>query len=232
MTKIQKISALVCASFLTAPVAMAAPILIDSFDAFQEVIDVPTGTDVNFSTVTDASILGGSRFMSVTTDPTGNEGSTLRSTGTSGFNPEGALTFANDPGQRGVATVSYGVAAGGIALGDLTDGNTNDKLFFEVLSADLNGTTLETTVTDGDSSASITETFDATFNPFTSFSLFAGIDFGNVQSISFVFDTQDVRSFDGSVGSISAVPLPASALLLLGGLGGLAAFGKRRRRKA
>jgi hypothetical protein len=43
------------------------------------------------------------------------------------------------------------------------------------------------------------------------------------------------ENYDGTLGAISVVPLPASAWLLLGGLGGLAgvsAASKRRRRKS
>ncbi len=61
-------------------------------------------------------------------------------------------------------------------------------------------------------------------------------DFTSVASLSFTFNgpITDPTTFDGSISSISAVPLPLSALLLLGGLGGLAGTSvmSKRRRKA
>jgi hypothetical protein len=63
----------------------------------------------------------------------------------------------------------------------------------------------------------------------------AGFDWGNVGALAFrVQSTTD--GFDGRIGPITAhpIPLPASALLLLGGLGGLAGWSAaaKRRRKA
>ncbi len=234
--KILKISALIGATMLAAPTAMASSILIDTFDVFQEVVDVPTGTDVNSSQVgPEASILGGFRTLTVMTDPVGNEGSILRSTGAaSGFNPPNALTFSNASGQRGVATVVYD--GNGAGLGDLTGpSGLLDSFFFEVLDADLAGTVFRTTVVSGANSSTFSENFDATFDPFTRFSSFDPIiDFTNVASLTFEFDTQGIANFDGALGSISVVPLPASILFLLGGLGGLAGVSaaSKRRRKA
>lgn len=234
--KLMKISALAGAAMLVSSPAMSMAILIDDFDAFQEVVDVPVLPQVSTSTLVDGSIFGGSRTLTVATDPSSISGSVLRSTGTpSGFNPPSALTFSNGALQRGVATVEYN--GNGAGLGDLTNGGLLDRFFFEVLFADLAGTELQTTVVDGDGdSDTFIETFDAGFDPFTRFSSFdAAVDFDDVASLSFVFDTVDVASFDGALGSISVVPLPASVLFLIGGLGGLAGVStvaNRRRRKA
>jgi len=235
-----KATAAASALLLTASAATASTILIDDFDLFQEVVDVPVDVgDENSNTVgPDASILGGFRTLTVATNPAGNEGSELRSTGLgSGFNPPSALVFSNDATQSGTAIVIYGEDAGGSALGDLTMGGVLDKFFFEVLSADLDGTTLVTEVKDtGTGVSSVTEVLDATFSPFTAFSAFTGdADFTSVGSLTFTFDTGDIKDFDGALGSISVVPLPLSALLLLGGLGGLAGVSvasKRRRKSA
>lgn len=246
-----KITAFVGATMLAAPAAMAATILIDDFTDIQEVRDTPDGGFSNTDTVGGLSVLGGSRTLTVLTDPqngTGTApggGSILKSRGDQGGLPnDNTLGFSNLGDQAGLATVTYGVAAGGLALGDLTDGNINDRFFFEVLSADLEGTVFTTTVTTdgGVNTASFQEIIGMTFNPFTNFSNFVGVNFMDVTSLTFSFDTRGVvpdservLSFDGTIGSVSVVPLPFSALLLLGGLGGLAGastFSKRRRQKA
>lgn len=237
---ILKVTALVGASMLVAPTAMAASILIDDFTVFQEVFDDPDVGDgeVNTSTVGfDASIRGGFRTLTVLTIPDGLGGSSLMSTGNSGTNPPNSLNFSNGGSQRGVATVTYD---GGLTgdLGDLTGGGLLDSFFFEVLDADLAGTVFRTTVVDGDGdSSTFTENIaiDGTFDPFTRFSSFdSDINFADVASLTFQFDTLDVTNFDGTLGSVSVVPLPASILFLLGGLGGLVGVSaaSKRRRKA
>ena len=69
------------------------------------------------------------------------------------------------------------------------------------------------------------------FNEFT-FAGTSAFDFNNVAALSFKIDSTSTRgNVDGQLASIevSAVPVPASGLLLLGALGGAAAL---RRRKA
>jgi len=212
---------------MSASTATAASIMIDNFDSFQRVESDPSGFP---STDTDSfgDVLGGARTLDVLTNPSPIAGSTLQS-------DNGILQFNNADGQQGLATVVYGEDATGVALGDLTDGGTNDKFFFEVLSGDLPGTLYTATVTDTFlNSFTVSELLVPGFSPFQAFADFTGVDFENVASLTFTLDSNGVDSFDGSIGSISAVPLPASALLLLGGLGGLAGFGasKRRRRKS
>lgn len=220
---------------LTAPAGMAASIMIDDFNTFQQVADSPILPGItSSSTIPAGDVLGGDRTFTVSTNPSNppltNFGSSLTSTGL----PESRLIFNNNDGQQGVATVDYGIAAGGDALGNLIDG-TNDKFFFDVLSGDLPGAFFSATVTDiFANSFTVTELLVPGFSEFQAFSDFIGVDFTNVASLSFSLDSNGVDSFDGSIGSISAVPLPASALLLLGGLGGFAgltAANRRRRRK-
>ncbi len=238
-----KISALVGASMLAAPTAMAASILIDDFTDVQEVRSTPDGGFNEVDTLGGLSVRGGFRTLSVSTDPQNGggtappAGSVLKSTGFQGIpgQADNVLRFSNQDQQRGIASVTYGIAAGGAALGDLTLGGVLDKFFFEVLSADLTGTMFSTQVTDGGGGTdTFNEFLDATFNPFTNFSEFSGVDFGDVASLTFTFNTLQIESFDGSLGSISVVPLPASILFLLGGLGGLAGVStvSKRRRKA
>lgn len=221
---------------LSASTATAATIMIDSFETFQQVADSPTGGIPTSSTINgDPTILGGSRTLSVDTTPDNPPATTFGSSLTSTGAPNSQLIFNNNDGQEGLATVVYGVDAGGAALGDLTDGGTNDKFFFEVTSGDLPGSIYTATVTDTSANSfTVSELLVPGFSPFQAFADFVGVDFTDVASLTFTLDSNGVDSFDGSIGSISAVPLPASALLLLGGIGGLAGFGasKRRRRKS
>ena len=228
---IVKIAMVAGATVFLAPVANAASILIDDFSVYQQVIDVPKAPDVNSNVEGGIGDLSADRTMSVTTSGGGVEASTFTSTGASGVLPANSLVLANDPGQSSVASLTYNFAS----AKDLTMGGTNDKFFFEfpggILSGDVIGTSFTTEVVSGGTSGSYTEFLSPLTSPFTSFNRaeFSLVDFTNVTSLMFTFDS--VPSFDGTLNSISVVPLPASALLLLGGLGGFAAFGSSKRRR-
>ncbi|MEM6933369.1 MAG: hypothetical protein AAF526_07225 [Pseudomonadota bacterium] len=222
---------------VTSPAAMAASILIDSFDFQQQVgaqeilPSLPA-----MSTVTDGSIRGGNRTLEVSTTSSSFAATQLESTGIGAVPDASVLRFSNTSSTGGSATVTYGIAAGGAALGDLTDMGVNDRLFFGNITGDLAGTTLLTTVVAGNGTFDFLEALGGSPTPFTLFESFESMgvfaDFSSVSSLTFEFNAPN--TFDGTVSLISAVPLPASALLLLGGLGGLAgasAVGKRRRRK-
>ncbi len=247
--KMFKITALVSAAMLAAPAAMASSVLIDDFSIFQTAADIPAVPGENQSLEINAGLFGGSRFFEVfnTSTPPGAGGATLTSTGNglpAGQQqiPENTLVFSTDTSQTAIATVIYdgrttlNQAGSTFAPFDLTNGGLNDQFFFELVqdTPNFDGSTFVTTVTDTDSSATFVENLDATFSPFTAFSNFGGIDFSEVTSLAFSFNTNNLTGFDGGISSISAVPLPASILLLLGGLGGLAGVSSvsKRRRKA
>ncbi len=216
----------------SAQVAVAGAILIDDFSVYQQVVDAPNVGDVNTSTFGGIGDLGADRTMSIATSGGGLDASTFTSTGASGVLPPNALTLANDPGQASTATLVYDF--GGTV--DLTMMGGNYAFFFEfpggVLGGDVVGTTFSTTVNSASGSGTETEALTPATSQFTTFDNadFAGVDFENVTSLVFTFNS--VPNFDGSLLSISAVPLPASALLLLFGVGGIGAVGARRRRRA
>ena len=262
---ILKVTALVGASMMVAPTAMAASILIDSFTTRQQVSanNISTGgtplpAELSPDSITgDPSIRGGARTLAVTNTPGVAQGSVLVSTG----DPLPAFDTLNDPGILrfaisagvGTATVTYDGDIGGdplVGLGDLTDGGTNDRFLFSDITGDLTGTTFLTTMmTNAGQTFSFLEALAPGVGSTTKFSsLSQGVDggdginfatladFSSVGSLSFTFfgPTTIPTTFDGSISGISVVPLPASILFLLGGLGGLAGVsaGSKRRRKA
>lgn len=246
--KILKLSAVMGAAMLAAPTAMASSILIDDFSVFQTAADIPSAPGGETSLATGAGLFGGSRFFEVenTSTPAGAGGATLTSTG-NGLPigqqqiPENTLIFSTDTSQTAIATVIYDGRVDAdtpatFAAEDLTNGGVNTKFFFDLVEDTPNfvGATFTTTVTDAsNNTATFVELLDADFSEFTSFSNFGGIDFTQVTSLTFSFDTNALAGFDGGISSISAVPLPLSAFLLLGGLGGLvgvSTVSKRRRR--
>lgn len=252
-----KATAAASALALMASAATASTILIDDFDVFQTATDIPTNVPAvgNTSQTTGIGVFNLSRYFSVenTTGSLGGApgapgsgGTTLTSTSSGQLDqltPLNTLVFSNDPGQSGIATIVYDGRVSGDDIVplttpiDLVGSGGNELFFFELLTDTPNfgGTTFTTTVTDSNSSATVVEILGPGFSPTTAFSLFGGIDFTDVTSLAFTFNTNELAGFDGALGSISVIPLPLSALLLLGGLGGLAGVSvasKRRRKSA
>lgn len=239
-----KTFAVASAAILSAPAAMA--LTIDLFDdpVAQSAVDFTAGAIPQGSQATGLNVIGGARDLWVQTFPAGGF------VGTSMTVQGGELTFNNSSGQSGYAEVVYdgndgAPTVGGIAdvdtsgLGgiDLTSGNTGQGFLFEVLRSD---GLFDFTATVWDMMGNFhvyTETIvNLAFDPFLSLSEFTnnGVDVTKVGAIAFTVRSTD-PDVDGALGSITVVPLPASALLLLGGLGGLfgvSAVGRRRRHLA
>ena len=241
--KLNSILAITTIAVLAAPAAMAAPILIDDFsDATTQFVgDDPFMGIIAGSEVTGLPVPGGARDLYVETAPTKSLGTTL-------VVENGDLTFNNDSGQAGYGQVAYDGTDGaptsrtdididGLGGIDLTFGLTSASFFFEVLDAD-GDFTFRAIVWDmlGNTHTYAEDIFGS-FSPVLSFTEFtdAGVDMTDVGALVFEVESNGTAAVDGRLGSISVIPLPASALLLLGGLGGLAGFGsskRRRRRKA
>ncbi|SFL56391.1 hypothetical protein [Shimia aestuarii] len=250
MKKFSTALSVIALATLAAPVAQAKTI-IDHFTSFQKVTADPDGVSPSYSEILDGSVIGGARDMRVTTDPSGdiiNQGKTTLLSSDSVNTSRSELTFSNASGVTGTGLIVYdgvggydGVDIGSIATGglggiDLTKGGKDNAFFFGVTDFDLNGVLeFEMRVWDTEGGFSdYTETVTITLNPLLKFNEFSGdVNFEKVGAIAFALRSNQA-SFDGAIDLISVVPVPASALLLLGALGGLGGISasKRRRRKA
>ena len=274
-----KATAAASALLLTASAATASTILIDDFTASGSVASNQGGNPDTLD-VADGGILGGERFMWVSSDdsPDPSFGTTFEASG-------GALDFANAPATdvrtgTGQAVLVYDGLGDGTAQSfffnslpaalvpsaDFPDANTASILVdtdglggedflqgalvsqrgieFEFASFDEGGILdFRAYAWDTDDNlVTFQETLANPFNSDISFNNILGLDefsagpfnWMSVGAIAFSVESLSPE-FDGTLLSISVVPLPLSALLLLGGLGGLAgvsAASKRRRKSA
>lgn len=221
--------------------AAAATITIDTFNTPQAVAAEPivTPSQPQGSEVSADEAIGGWRDLYVETDDTGNTAATTLEAG------GGVLSFTNETFSTGSGSVTYdgndgdpfGVDTDGLGGIDLFTGPLGTPgFFFEVITLDL---PFEVTITAWDMSGATTGfggTVSETGTPFAPFAAFSNSDFNwnSVGALLFAADSNGTQKVDAAIGSITAdmgeIPLPASALLLLGGFGGLSVFGLRRKR--
>jgi len=213
----------------------AMPILIDDFTTDQRVTDNP-GVDPVASEVAAAEALGGWRDMWVETDLPGLSNTTFESGG-------GILSFSNDTNATGRALLTYDGNVGGAItpVTDISEVDTdglggidflavgpNPFISFDVNSFESN-LFFEARVWDMDGNfGNFTEVLPpvGSFSPdlpLTDFVFAGAFDWTRVGAVQFFVESSTI-GYDGSITSISvnAIPLPASALLLLSGMGALA----------
>ena len=206
------------ALFLSAMPALAATVIFDDFTVNQKVVDEPTASAPNTST-----IAFGNGDRTLTVENTANNGDAEAAT--KFVIVGGALTFSNDQGATGIGTLTY------TGVGDIANGS--DPFFFFDVAPDSFDAMAEFSATATDSfgnSFVYEESLDGDFSPILYFSEFIGVDFNNLVTLSFSIESELTR-VDGSLNSISisAIPLPAGGLLLIAGLGGLAALRRKKR---
>ena len=219
----------VAAVMLSAP-AFAATFTLDSFTTEQLVIADPETTDLNVG----GDYAADSREFFVDATVAENSGSNLNgSTRLESFG--GILSFSTTSSVRGTATLTYSGLNlmnsrdtgffNFVVVPDTFDGDA----VFSVFGEDADGNTI-----------SYSENLLADFSPILRFNEFEFgesdmFDFSNVATLAFTFDTSNTRgNVDGQLASIevSAVPVPAAGLLLLGAMGGLAGLRRRKAKQA
>lgn len=217
------------AAVLLAAPAMAATYTFDNFTTTQTAFDSgnPTSTAVGGPT---SGFQGTSRDFLVENSQPSLSGFPAATTLTSGG---GVLAFDNDVGSQGKASLTYN------GVGDLMANVNNGAFLFNVLQFDGNAEFMLIGSDNSGGTLTYSETLANIFSPVLKFSDILGSDtfnFGDVASLTFSISSTatNADSIDGALSSIeiSAVPVPASGLLLLGAFGGVAALRRRKAKKA
>lgn len=217
--------------------ASALPLLIDDFTASQRVSSIAGSGLTDTSQIAAPTALGGYRDLQVLTGGASIDATDLRT-------EAGILSFSNNALETGEGWITYDGdddpgSVDTTGLGGINFLIGPDPFFdFEVISSDA---LLYISVTAWDMSGN-TAFYEETLPPLSElettlplsdFTLAGAFDWSSIGALQFYVQAPG-PNLDGALSEITlnAVPLPASALLLLGGLGGLAAFGARRNRKS
>lgn len=229
------LAALLALMTLPAGPAAAATIVIDQFVAPQLVVARPARGSVAASEVAAPLSIGGYREMRATNRENRLNGTTLEA-------GEGVLDFSNAARTSGTGTLTWnGIRSTGLRGLDVTDGGTNDAVFFDVLFSDANvdmtfslrdtaGRTSTYSYLIGEELSGSAGAAPVVF----SFADFAGTaDLRSINSVSFTLAGR-AAAVDASLdllyfgSTLAPVPLPAGALLLGSALLGAGLMGRRR----
>ena len=221
---------LLAATLVTGPIAAsAAPILIDDFRSTQIVADRPVEGFPRRNEVFGPTVIGGQRELIAKTLDRGGPFATSISSNQAG---EELLNFSNQSNQRGVGTVRYdGKGQSGLGAVDLLMDGASRGFAFAVENADAE-LTIAVTVQDAEGGVSMLErTYPRAIKSQPVSLLFS--DFSGTASFSAVdameFSFSGPQDLDASFEriTVSAVPLPASGLLL--GAAAISLIALRRR---
>jgi hypothetical protein len=210
------------AFMVTGAQALAATVIFDDFSIDSLAVDAPFPGTSN----TDSVAFGaGTRTLTALNTQAGPAPDSSKLGDTQLEADSGVLSFSNNDGAQGRGTVTY------TNVGDIS--SVANPYFLFAIGAFDNFANFFASATDTDGNTSTYfEALDLDFSPVLFFSQFTGsADFNTLASLSFSIDSTGVaNSVDGSLDSISisAVPLPAGGLLLLGALGGLSALRRKK----
>ncbi len=252
------LAALVLAAPLSVTSVAATTIVIDDFTENQSAVRANEGPTSGFVCgAATTSIIGGCRYLQVATSQ-GQEGTSLGvdlgalsfangpvSTGTGWiiYDANGDRTGADFVAEVNGVDFEASVFKSGLGGADLLRGQETG--FFTITPAEFDqtaGDVLNFSAFAWDTFGNAVSYFEevnlVSFSPILGYNEFAGdagFRWDSIGALAFRVDSRNV-AFDGQITSITAtpIPLPASALLLLGGLGGMAGWSMaaKRRRKS
>ena len=217
---------LVCTATLalSAPFAASAAIL-DAFDVEQAAGDDPIQGGVVQNTSQETAGPAGDRIFTVS-DNSGNTTllGTLLESGPNTLPTSSTLTFNNNTGVQGTASIEWLVGITGVNL------TGTAALTLDVLSIDVGSVDLDLLIgTAGGDLALGTKTVNAGETGTLSWML-GNSDISSVNSILLTFNanTPDVDAVFDTFAT-TPVPLPAAGWMLIAGIGGIAAMKRRKK---
>ena len=209
------------AFFLSAIPSLAATVMFDDFDTNPQL--AVDGAGIGESNVSSVAFGTGQRILTATN----SQQSGSNDIGDTQLEIDaGSLSFSNVAGATGSGELQY------TNVGDISEGADPFFLFDVGYFDNVAQFTATAIDTDGNEST-YTELLQPGFDPQLYFAEFTGsADFNDLATLSFSISTTGGQiSVDGTLNSISisAIPLPAGGLLLIAGLGGLAALRRKKR---
>ncbi len=217
-----RIYSLVFAFAVLAASTVHADIIIDTFDAGNDIFRTTVGTSTQGTSAT--SILGGQRDDTLTLVDLGGD----ERNGFMGFG--GRLAISQGSQDEITGSLVYD----NFTSFDFTEGGVSNQFALDFVSSDSSfpiSDVLSITATSGSNTDTQFVTIPANSNlgvATVDFASFTGVDFTQLDSVSIEYDFATAPGRDFEIDTFSAIPEPTSVALL--GLGGLGLMLRRRRK--